>query len=406
MKKIIAILLVAILATLSLTTVFAEDFYGDDWCGDTYGPSYEEIVSITGSYSDRVLSAMNWKDGLVATLEGDEVGYFVDGKVVALWPCPTSYEDFFIDLSKGFPDAEYSLCLVLVTGELITFHDNISMNLEETDVYTYGFNLDWSDYFMRKGKSLNSYFFLNQGGALYYWSPYAKVLLSIGNVNAIVVNVDYVLFADDAGVHVINASLAEMNLHNQRFFSYHPLPIIDMGNVNIWDFCGDLYGVEGTDFVRTSDWFDQKYGTDFSIWGSIKARFTLEDFAYYPSRNIYALQEAMDTPEDDYANPIVYHDVSFCDHDGYLAAHLLSPTVIKQLRWTCYDGSVGVYNDIKRYILGAGGVLVSSGTYQDGEFIEESVYKYTDQLIHVAYRDNGGDFEIVVYANNMEVLNE
>ena len=400
MKKIIAILLVALFATSLFATASASYFDGN------YGLDRGEISEITGPYCDRVILATPWKDGLVATLEGDEVGYFVDGQVVAIWQCPTTDEDFFVDLSKGFPNAEYSLCLVLVTGELYSFRDDISMNIEETGVYLYGFCLDWEDYFAQKGKSLYSYFFLKQDGALYYWSPYAKVLLTNANARDLVVNVDYVFFSDDFGVHVINASLAEMNLHNQRFFSYHPLPIIDLGNVDIWEYCGGLYAIDGDEFYSISEPFDQKYGIDFSIWGTAKTEFTLDDFAYYPSRSFYRLQEILDNPEGEYANPVIYHNVSFYGHDGYLSVRLQSRTEIEQIRWISYDGSFDINTDLEQIIFESGGIYIDSGTYEDEDITADAIYDYNGQLIHVCYYETDTSFETIVYANNMEILNE
>ena len=401
MKKLFTILLVALLATLLFSAASAE-YYEDD-----YGPSYDEIVSVTGPYSDRVLTAAQWKDGLVATLDGDEVGYFVNGKAVMIWKCPTSYEDFFVDLSKGFPNAPYSLCLVLSTGELYSFRDDISMNIEETGIYLYGFNLDYSDYFAQRGKSLDSYFFLKQDGAFYYWSPYAKVQLTGFDAQTLVINFDYIFFSDSTGVHVINASLAEMNLHDQRFFSYHPLPVINIGDVDIYEFYGGLYAIdENNEFCFEGDAINQEYGIDFSIWGSTKAEFTLHDFSYYPPRSFYRLQEVMDCPEEEYANPVIYRNISFCGYDGYLAVYQYTNSEIKQIRWVCAENRPGVDTEIEQHIQESGGVFVSSGTYEDEEISAETVFSYEGQLIHVGRRNTEDGFEIVVYANNMEILNE
>ena len=400
MKKFIAIILVAILATLSLATASASYFDG------SYGLDYDEIANITGAYSNRVMLATPWKDGVVATLEGDEVGYFVGGEAIAIWDCPTSYEDFFVDLSKGFPNAEYSLCLVLVTGELFSIRDDLSMNLEETDVYMYGFCLDWENYFAQKGQSLYAYFFIKQDGALYYWSPYAKVMLTNYDARDLVVNVDYIIFSDAAGVHVVNASLAEMNLHNQRYFSYHPLPIIDMGNVDIWEYSGGLYALDGDEFFSVSDWFDQEYGVDFSVWGNAKTEFTLDDFVYYPSRSFYRLQEILDNPEEEYANPVVYRNISFCGYSGHLMVKLSSQTEIEQIRWVCDDSSFEVNTAIEEFVIESGGTFVDGGTYEDRDITAEVVYNYEGQLIHIARYETGDKFETIIYANNMEILNE
>ncbi len=400
MKKIIAILLTALFA-ITLCTTASASYYDDE-----FGPNYDEIADAVGPFMDRVILAAYWKDGMIATLYGDEVGYFVNGEPIKIWRCPTSDEDQLIDLTKGFPDADYSLCLVLISGELFSFRDDLSMNLEEVGVYMYCRRLAYGDYFAQQGQSLYCCFFLKQDGSLYYWSPYAKVLLTNANAENIIINFDYVLFSDDFGVHVINASLAEMNLHNQRFFSYHPLPIVDMGDIDIWQFAGGLYNENDGVFYRSSDWFDQEYGIDFSIWGSTKAEFTLHDFSYYPPRSFYRLQEVMDCPEEEYANPVIYRNISFCGYDGYLAVYQYTNSEIKQIRWICTENHTGVDTEIEQRIQESGGVFVSSGTYEDEDISAETVFSYEDQLIHVGRRNTEDGFEIVVYANNMEILNE
>ena len=384
MRKLLAILL-AIMMAISLAPVASADLFVS-----AIAMNDDEIATHAGSYYDQVIYAARFKDGLVAIMHGDHLGYFVNGELVMRWDYPTSEEDFFFYVKDAYPKAEYDLCVMLGTT-VYSIRNNLSMHEEISDVSYYGFDLDFA------------YIFAIRSGALYYWSPYALVQVSDSDVYDMVVNVDYAFFDDASGGHVINASLRDMSRMTMRYYMYHPLQICDLPST-FWDWYGEVYGWDENGLVDQSADFDQQFGIDFSGWGNPKLDFAVEDFLTYPGMTVNELESIFDSPIEDYSNPIQFADISFYGHNGTLVAYYVDEATFKYIRWVSDSGSLELTEELKAIVAERGG-FVKHNSFQDSN-AEEDVYDVGGQMVHVGYQLIDDTIISFVYANNKYLTDE
>ncbi len=392
MRKFFTILLAIVLMVTMTVTVASADIFNDDIAMED-----NEIAKHAGNYYNRVFMAARWKDGIVATLEGDEVGYFVNGNPVAIWPHETTYEDFFCSTKIAYPNSDYDLFAVL-GSDICSFRDDISMAIEVEDVSFFGFPEDeLNRFFLAKCGAPCSHFFVMKDGVLSFWSPYAFVTLSNSGVYRVNADGEYVFFADDFGTHVLNASLAEMNKHNQRYFSYHPIEIVDLDTDEFLDYCGSLYVWDFDGIHPETEEFDKRFGIDLSKWGHPKMDFNVEDFWFFIDHSAALMQRTFDCPEGDYKNPTIYNNIEFYGLKGRLVVSLFNMFEIKGISWESYDSSEDTTQKLKNTLI-TKGILISENVKTDDGGIE-STYNVDGQLIHVGIRNADGSPVSYVYAD-------
>ena len=83
MKKHLALIL-AILMTLPLFTAAAAEGLDQDAYPDIY-LSDSELAKIVGPFYDRIYTAVRFKEGALAIMSGDEIGYFENGSMIMKW---------------------------------------------------------------------------------------------------------------------------------------------------------------------------------------------------------------------------------------------------------------------------------------------------------------------------------
>ena len=391
MKRFFVVLLaIVLMAAMTITTASA-DIFNDDIAVED-----DEIAKHAGNYYNRIFMAARWKDGIVATLEGDEVGYFVDGTPVAIWPHETTYEDFFCSTKVAYPNSQYDLFAVL-GSDICSFRDDISMAIEAENVSFFGFPEDeFNLYFLAKNGAPCSHFFVMNSGLLLFWSPYAFVTLANSGVHRVNVDGEYVFFADDYGTHILNASLAEMNKRNQRYFSYHPIEIVDLDTDEFLDYCGTLYEWDFDGIHPQTEEFDKRFGIDLSVWGHPKIDFTVDDFRFYIEHSMMLMYRTFDCPEGNYENPTIFNNLDFYGLKGRLVVSLFNMLEIEGIRWESYDSSENTTQKLKNTLI-TKGILISDNVKTDDDGIE-SVYNVDGQLIHVGIRYENGSPVSYAYA--------
>ena len=370
MKKVFLFLFVIIVATLLFSTASA-NIFNDDIAMDS-----TEIAQIAGPYASRVCKAARWKDGMVAILDNDQIAYFIaeQDEPVMVWEHPTYDYDFFFSTTVAWPDAEYDLCVVFGDREVYSFRNNLSMAFEIGDLTYFGFDENFA------------YFFSNQEGRLFFWSPYAKVPIVCDDAQDVIVEADYVFFNDRNGGHVIDASVEAMNRHNQFYFIYHPLRIVDFGD-DFWNHCG-LY--------EHSEEFDREYGLDFTRWGYPKTEIKLSEFVYYTDRSYSAITEDFDLSAKEFDNPAIHDGVSFCGHDGYLLVFCMGFNNVKRLCWVSHSGSAELTAEL-REIVAAECTPTDSNVRFNDDVIEEYAYSLQGNIIHVGLTIYEGETISYVY---------
>ena len=366
MKKLLAVLFVFMMAIFMFAVSFADEYVNEVALTDS------EIDAMAGSYSGQIIRAAKFKDGLAATMYGDRLGYFVDGEPVQIWEgYQVSDEDFFFGIKGYNPKAGYDLCIML-GNTVYSIRDDLTLRYEVSHVFCYGFGVDYC------------YFFALSDGDLYYWSPYALVLISGSGVYDMIVNVDYAFFDDHSGGHVINASLRDMNRMNQRYFTYHPLKIIDLG-ATFWDYYGDMYDWDENGLVDNTAAFNQQFGVDFSVWGNPKFDLTVEDFTTLPDKTVAAIEMIFDSPVEDYTNPLQYDNIYFCGHRGLLDVPYVDEVTIYNVRWRCTNGSVTLTEELKGIVGDRCRLIDHIANTEEG--YDEYVYKLNGHKIHVGYQN-------------------
>ena len=398
MKKILVILFAILLATILYSTAFAVDFNEDIELTDA------EISSMAGIYSGRVLKAARFKDGMIATLDGNEVAYYVNGEQVMLWRHETSPDDAFYSTKIAYPDAEFDLFAVLGT-DICSFSDDIEIRQEATGVVCQGLIDNYADYLWEHEGAVCYQFFTINDGAFHIWTPYAYVMVSNSGVQYVATEGEYVFFYDDYGLHAINACLSEINRRSQRYFRYHPLQIVELKDTDLWEIYGGMYWFNEEGVLRDgSELFNEQYGADITKWGHPKTDFTVEDFSYYVHCSAASIEGTFDSPAEDYSTPIVYDNIDFYGHNGRLVILLATITDVRRITWESYESSEEITAELES-IVAAQGVPSASADRPDVEHVE-SVYEVGDQLIHVCTRYENGEEQSYVYANNRDKVFE
>ena len=385
MKKLISLLLTLVLVVTMAACLPAVAMAGVD----PDSPGDDELAAIMGSYYPRAFSSARFKDGVIALMNGNEIGYFVGGKAEMIWRHETDPEcDFLFCVNDYYPDAAYSLCGV-AGNDVLSFRDNISMVVELDNVYTYGFGEDYL------------FFFRLINGCLYLWTPYIEQQISDYNAFDVITTGAYAFYADDRGDHVFGASLADICKKTQEYIDHHPIPIVDLDG-NIWDYYPELYWYDDGGLVDNTADFNRQYGIDFSAWGHSKHSVTLDDFVYYVRHMPKVVRADFDIPFSDYYNPLIYPDIDFYSFDGYVEFELASEVELKKFTWFSHEGSADMAKQIGGIITNSGGMYVRTDLLDmDGV---ELVYEYDGQLIHVGCLI--GDPTTYVYAFNPEIVEE
>ena len=385
MKKFLSLILTLVLAAtmiVCLPAVASAGFNPDS-------PGDEDLAAVMGAYYPRAFSAANFKDGVIALMEGNEIGYFVGGKPEMIWRHETDPEcDFLFCVNDYYPNAEYALC-GFIGNDVLSFKDDISMEVEFDNVYTYDFGEDYL------------FFFRIRGGSLYLWTPYFEQLISEHNATDVITTGVYAFYADDRGNHVFGASLADICKKTQDFLGYHPIPVIDLDG-DIWDYYPELYWYDEDGFVDNTANFNQEHGIDFASWGNPKHNLTVDDFVHYVRANINVVTADFDVPFSGYYDPLIYPDIDFYSFDGYVEFELASDIKMNKLTWFSHEGSPDMAMQIGDIITNSGGAYVRTDLLDyDGA---ELVYEYDGQLFHVGYMM--GDPTTYVYVFNPDTVDE
>ena len=381
MKKFFALILAILLVMSLFTTAVAEDW--DDEYPDIYLDD-SELAEIVGPYYGRIYVAARFKNGAVAIMDDDKVGYFENGNLVMEWSHPTSNEDYFFDVSYDYPDAEYDLCAILC-DQIVSFYDDLTMRVEVNNVFSYAIGDDAVfAYDMADDRSL------------YYWSPYVRILIDT-DVYEVSTFYGITFISDKTGVSILGVKAFDIGKMPQRFYNHHFVPLIPLGNYSIGDYVAEAYGDElEPDDQRMSAFF-KKYDIKFSEWGETKLDFSIEDFAEYPYMTVNSILSAFAYPDDEYADPLMFSDIAFYGNAGDLLVYLANEVEIKQIRWVSTSDDPDLVDELF-------GLVASRCDYEgSGNADGEEVYRSGDQLIHVGCQEDG---RVYIYANNMRKVNE
>ncbi len=382
MKKFFALILAILMAMPLFTTATAEDWedggYPDIYLDDA------TIKTIVGSYYSHVITAAKFKDGALAIMDGNKIGYFEGGNLVMEWSHPTTDFDFFFDVFD-YPDAEYSICAVL-GSDLVSFRDDLSMHIEAQNLYQFSF-----------GEDAVYAYVLTDDGSLYYWSPYVYLLIA-HDVEQAISFYGVTFFISDGCVYVVGAYVFDIGKMTQEYYRHHELHVIPLGPGHIDDYVDEAFGEEFEPNDERMAAFCEKYDFSFaSVGQEMKYDITIEDFTDFPYTTVNYCLATFDLPADEYADPLVFTDISFYGNYGDLMVYLANDVELKQIRWV----SVNSDDDSSDELFG----LVASRCdwVGDGKVPGEEVYRYGDQLIHVGNLEDG---RVYIYANNMRKVNE
>ena len=389
MKKFVSLMLAIVMAAMLTvclpTAALAEVNFTAEPMDDA------ELKKTMGEYYDRCIGAACFEYGAIALMEGDEIGYFAFGNTETVWNHATDVErDIFFRVGEGYPDAGYDLC-AYAGNDVLSFRSGEMMEIEMTNVWTYDFGEDYL------------YFISIDGGALTLWTPYAHIILATDGVYDAVVNRDYLLFSDAHGGHVVNARMSDICKKTQAYLSYHMPPIIDMGNVEIWDYYPELYWYDEYGLVDNTADFNNEFGINFDAWGSSKHDFSLDDFATYVSMPINGILNTFDIPLEMYEDPFTYPDITFNGHSGYLQFYRASDFELKSIYWYDNEGTPGLIDELCKLVEDAGGKLARTDVLEG--YGVEYVYKLNGRYIHVGYTDENGPTSYI-YAYNPNTYDE
>ena len=387
MKKFVSLLLALVMATIMIVCLPATAAAGFEY--DL--PGDDELASILGDYSERAYASARFKDGVIALLFGDEIAYIVDGQPQMMYRHKTDPEgDFFFCVQEHYPDAEYNLC-ACVGNDILSFRDNLAMEVELENVYTSDFGTDYM------------FCFNLEEGCLILWTPYTKLLVAKNDVTDVVTTGEYAFFTDAFGSHAFGASLADICKKTDAYLRRHPIPIVDLGDLDIWDIYPELYWYDENGFVDNTASFNEEYGIDFSSWGSAKHDFTFEDFPIYTRASVRTITETFDVPLDIYDNPLVYYDITFYGFEGYLQFYRASDLDLEKIYWYDNEGSGELTLELCNILEDAGGKVLRTDVLE--MYGLEYVYDLGGQIIHVGYTDEYGP-TTYVYAYNPERVDE
>jgi hypothetical protein len=101
-------------------------------------------------------------------------------------------------------------------------------------------------------------------------------------------------------------------------------------------------------------------------------------------------------PADEYADPLLFRDISFYGNDGDLLVYLANEVEIKQIRWVAADNDPDLTDELY-------GLIASRSDYVSSGSNGEEIYRCGDQLIHIGCQEDG---RVYIYANNMRKVNE
>ncbi len=383
MKKLFALIL-AILMAMPLFTAAAvegrdEEAYPDIFLSDP------EVAEIVGPFYNRVYAAVRFKEGALAIMSGDEIGYFENGSMVMKWNHATSEFDYFFDVF-AYPEAEYSICAILIGGDIVSFRDDLSMSLEVHDVYEFALGDD-AVYAYR----------LTEDGTLYYWSPYVYMPISSGVAQAITFY-GMTFIADDNCISIVGADAFDIGKLSMDYYRHHDIHVIPLGDGSIDDYATEVLGEDFEPDESRIAAFCEKYEFSFTTGSdAIKHDFSLDDFAEYPYTTINYCLNAFQSPADEYADPLLFRDIAFYGYVGDLLIYLANEVEIKQIRWVSADYDPDLVDELCK-LVDSESVYISSGSSGN-----EEIYRYGDQLIHIGCQEDGRAY---IYANNRRKVNE
>lgn len=383
MKKLFALILVMLMAMSLFTTAAAEG--GDEEAYPDISLSDSELAEIVGPFYDRVYVAARFKEGALAIMNGDEIGYFENGNMVMKWNHATSEFDSFFDVF-AYPQAEYSICAILIGGDIVSFRDDLSMCIEVHDVYEFVLGDD-AVYAYR----------LTEDGTLYYWSPYVYMPISSGVEQAITFY-GITFLADENGISVVGADAFDIGKMSMDYYRHHDIHVIPLGSGSIDDYATEALGEDFESNDSRIAAFCEKYNFTFTTGSNeLKYDITVKDLAEYPYTTINYCLMAFEPPTDEYADPLLFRDIAFYGNAGDLMIYLANEVEIRQIRWASADNDPNLADELY-------GLVASESIYvRDNTSGKEEIYRYGDQLIHVGCQEDG---RIYIYANNMRKVNE
>ena len=383
MKKHLALIL-AILMTLPLFTAAAAEGLDQDAYPDIY-LSDSELAKIVGPFYDRIYTAVRFKEGALAIMSGDEIGYFENGSMIMKWNHATSEFDCFFDVF-AYPLAEYSICAILIGGDIVSFRDDLSMGLEVHDVYEFALGDD-AVYAYR----------LSEDGMLYYWSPYVYIPISSGVEQAITFY-GMTFLVNENCISIVGADAFDIGKLPMDYYRHHDIHVVPLGDGTIDDYATEALGENFEPDESRIAAFCEKYGFTFSTGSNeIKHDFSVSDFAEYPYTTVNYCLAAFDPPADEYADPLLFRDISFNGNTGDLLIYLANEVEIRQIRWVSADNGQNLVEELNN-LVASESVYVSGGSSG-----KESIYRYGDQLIHIGCQEDG---RVYIYANNMRKVSE
>lgn len=388
MKKFVSLILaMVVMLTICIPNALAVDFMAQMI-------EISELEGIMGEYFPRCYTATYYRYGALAIMDDNEIGYFTEGNTEVVWRHGTDSErDFFMTVKEAYPNAEYDIC-AYAGNDVLSFDDDLSMEVEMSKVWTYEFGEDYLC------------FLSIEGGALALWTPYAYIIIATNGVYDAVINRDYLLFADKFGGHVVNARLSEVCKQTQAYLSFHPLPIVDLGeNADIWDYYPELYWYDEYGLVDNTASFNEEFGIDFDAWGgaeSSKHDFALSDFESFVTKPISEIINIFDVPIEMYVDPFVYNNITFNGHNGYLQFYRANDYDLKSIYWYDNEGTLTL-DELIQLVEAAGGKFVRNDIPED--YGIEYVYELNGRFIHVGYTAEGGP-TCYIYANNPYMVDE
>ena len=382
MKKFFALILAVLMAMSLFATAAAED-----WDEEAYPDIYlsdSELAEIVGPFYDRVYVAVRFKEGALAIMNGDEIGYFENGNMVMRWNHATSDFDYFFDVF-AYPQADYSICAILDGGDIVSFRDDLTMGLEAHDIYEFALGDD----------AVYAYV-LTEDKTLYYWSPYVYMPIASG-VDQAITFYGITFLADENCISVIGADAFDIGKKSMDYYRHHDLRVVPLGSGSIDDYATEALGENFEPNDRRIAAFCEKYDFTFTIGGNeMKYDFSVEDFTEYPYTTINYCLTMFEPPADEYADPLLFRDISFYGNDGDLLVYLANEVEIKQIRWVAADNDPDLTDELY-------GLIASRCDYVSSGSNGEEIYRCGDQLIHIGCQEDG---RVYIYANNMRKVNE
>ena len=106
--------------------------------------------------------------------------------------------------------------------------------------------------------------------------------------------------------------------------------------------------------------------------------------------------EDFDLPVKVFANPSVFNQVSFCNHDGFLLSFGTDTSAVERLCWVSHSGSAELTAEL-REIVAAECTPTDSNVRFNDDVIEEYAYSLQGNIIHVGLTIYEGETISYVY---------